>query len=184
MTPIEATRSGHPVLSARPGRPSTAPQGAGGLSPLRSGRSRSGPGDRATQPMSVTRMAGVRHAARYSAQPQGPPTRKAERLFGRAEILRSWHWARDARSTASAACRKAGNRPYAARGHGFHDRAHADQGRRTVRTEQDGWTVVTVGGKLSAQFEHTVAVTHDGVRVLTLRPDEARPAAAMRAVGA
>ena len=26
--------------------------------------------------------------------------------------------------------------------------------------------------ELLAQFEHTVAVTHDGVRVLTLRPDE------------
>lgn len=50
-----------------------------------------------------------------------------------------------------------------------------NQGRRTVRTEDDGWTVVTVDGKLSAQFEHTVAVTRDGVRVLTLRPDEARP---------
>lgn len=48
-----------------------------------------------------------------------------------------------------------------------------NQGRRTVRTEADGWTVVTVDGKLSAQFEHTVAVTRDGVRVLTLRPDEA-----------
>jgi methionyl aminopeptidase len=52
-----------------------------------------------------------------------------------------------------------------------------NQGGRTVRTEADGWTVVTADGKLSAQFEHTVAVTHDGVRVLTLRPDEARPAA-------
>jgi methionyl aminopeptidase len=48
-----------------------------------------------------------------------------------------------------------------------------NQGRRTVRTEEDGWTVVTTDGKLSAQFEHTVAVTGDGVRVLTLRPDEA-----------
>lgn len=47
-----------------------------------------------------------------------------------------------------------------------------NQGRRTVRTEDDGWTVVTTDGKLSAQFEHTVAVTHDGVRVLTLRPEE------------
>jgi methionyl aminopeptidase len=47
-----------------------------------------------------------------------------------------------------------------------------NQGRRMVRTEEDGWTVVTVDGKLSAQFEHTVAVTRDGVRVLTLRPDE------------
>ena len=47
-----------------------------------------------------------------------------------------------------------------------------NEGRRAVRTEADGWTVVTVDGKLSAQFEHTVAVTRDGVRVLTLRPDE------------
>jgi methionyl aminopeptidase len=47
-----------------------------------------------------------------------------------------------------------------------------NQGRRAVRTEDDGWTVVTVDGKLSAQFEHTVAVTGRGVRVLTLRPDE------------
>ncbi|WP_454683829.1 type I methionyl aminopeptidase [Ancylobacter moscoviensis] len=52
-----------------------------------------------------------------------------------------------------------------------------NQGRRTVRTDEDGWTVVTTDGKLSAQFEHTVAVTRDGVRVLTLRPEEARPAA-------
>lgn len=36
----------------------------------------------------------------------------------------------------------------------------------------DGWRVVTADGKLSAQFEHTVAVTRDGVRVLTLRPEE------------
>lgn len=49
-----------------------------------------------------------------------------------------------------------------------------NQGRRTIRTEDDGWTVVTDDGKLSAQFEHTVAVTRDGVRVLTLRPDERR----------
>jgi methionyl aminopeptidase len=50
-----------------------------------------------------------------------------------------------------------------------------NQGRRTVRTEEDGWTVVTMDGKLSAQFEHTVAVTRDGVRVLTLRPEETPP---------
>ena len=52
-----------------------------------------------------------------------------------------------------------------------------NQGRRTVRTEDDGWTVVTADGMLSAQFEHTVAVTGDGVRVLTLRPEEKRAAA-------
>jgi len=33
----------------------------------------------------------------------------------------------------------------------------------------DGWTAVTKDGKLSAQFEHTVAVTEDGVEILTLR---------------
>jgi methionyl aminopeptidase len=51
-----------------------------------------------------------------------------------------------------------------------------NQGRRAVRTEADGWTVVTVDGKLSAQFEHTIAVTRDGAHVLTLRPDEIVPA--------
>jgi methionyl aminopeptidase len=48
-----------------------------------------------------------------------------------------------------------------------------NQGRREVHTEEDGWTVVTSDGQLSAQFEHTVAVTNNGVRVLTLRPEEA-----------
>ncbi|KPL68205.1 methionine aminopeptidase [Erythrobacter sp. SG61-1L] len=47
-----------------------------------------------------------------------------------------------------------------------------NQGRRSVRTEDDGWTVVTCDGALSAQFEHTVAVTATGVKVLTLRADE------------
>lgn len=47
-----------------------------------------------------------------------------------------------------------------------------NQGRHAVRTEDDGWTVVTRDGQLSAQFEHTVAVTRNGVRVLTLRPEE------------
>jgi len=47
-----------------------------------------------------------------------------------------------------------------------------NQGRRTIRTKDDGWTVVTQDGKLSAQFEHTVAVTASGADVLTLRPDE------------
>jgi methionyl aminopeptidase len=47
-----------------------------------------------------------------------------------------------------------------------------NQGKESVLTEADGWTVVTRDGMLSAQFEHTVAVTSDGVRVLTLRADE------------
>lgn len=47
-----------------------------------------------------------------------------------------------------------------------------NQGGRNVRTRPDGWTVVTKDGLLSAQFEHTVAVTASGVSVLTLRADE------------
>jgi methionyl aminopeptidase len=47
-----------------------------------------------------------------------------------------------------------------------------NHGRNDVRTEDDGWTVVTCDGQLSAQFEHTVAVTGNGVRILTLRPGE------------
>jgi methionyl aminopeptidase len=40
-------------------------------------------------------------------------------------------------------------------------------GRADVVFLSDGWTVVTADGSLSAQFEHTVAVTADGVEVLT-----------------
>ncbi|MEL6182312.1 MAG: type I methionyl aminopeptidase [Myxococcota bacterium] len=36
------------------------------------------------------------------------------------------------------------------------------------RTLSDGWTVVTRDGSRSAHFEHTVAITKDGPRVLTL----------------
>jgi methionyl aminopeptidase len=33
----------------------------------------------------------------------------------------------------------------------------------------DGWTISTADGSLSAHFEHTVAVTDDGPRILTPR---------------
>lgn len=41
-----------------------------------------------------------------------------------------------------------------------------------VRVLDDKWTVVTADGSLSAHFEHTVAVTGDGPRVLTRRDGE------------
>jgi methionyl aminopeptidase len=37
-----------------------------------------------------------------------------------------------------------------------------------VKVLEDGWTAVTADGKLSAHFEHTVAITPDGPRVLTM----------------
>lgn len=47
-----------------------------------------------------------------------------------------------------------------------------NQGRPAIRQRAGEWPVYTRDGTLSAQFEHTVAVTRKGVRVLTLRPDE------------
>ena len=42
-----------------------------------------------------------------------------------------------------------------------------NEGTYKCRTLNDGWTVVTLDGKLSCQFEHTVAITKDGPKVLT-----------------
>jgi methionyl aminopeptidase len=47
-----------------------------------------------------------------------------------------------------------------------------NQGRAAITAEPGEWPVYTRDGSLSAQFEHTVAVTRNGVRVLTLRPGE------------
>ena len=43
-------------------------------------------------------------------------------------------------------------------------------GKHGVKVLGDGWTAVTRDGSLSAHFEHTVAVTADGPRILTVRP--------------
>lgn len=40
-------------------------------------------------------------------------------------------------------------------------------GRQSVRLLDDGWTVVTADGALSAHVEHTVAITEGGPLVLT-----------------
>ncbi len=42
-------------------------------------------------------------------------------------------------------------------------------GKAATKTLDDGWTVVTADGSLSAHFEHTVAITLDGCEVLTRR---------------
>ena len=43
-----------------------------------------------------------------------------------------------------------------------------NEGTCRTRVLGDKWTVVTLDGKLSAHFEHTVAVTHDGPKILTV----------------
>ena len=45
-------------------------------------------------------------------------------------------------------------------------------GKRDIRILPDNWTVITKDHKLSAQWEHTLAVTRDGCEVLTLRSEE------------
>jgi len=43
-------------------------------------------------------------------------------------------------------------------------------GRFEVKVLDDGWTAVTRDRSLSAQFEHTVGVTADGVEIFTRSP--------------
>jgi methionyl aminopeptidase len=45
-------------------------------------------------------------------------------------------------------------------------------GRPEVKILSDGWTAVTRDRSLSAQFEHSVGVTADGVEIFTLSPLE------------
>ena len=48
-------------------------------------------------------------------------------------------------------------------------------GKRYSKILPDQWTVVTKDRSLSAQWEHTLLVTEDGVEVLTLRDEEDLP---------
>jgi methionyl aminopeptidase len=45
-----------------------------------------------------------------------------------------------------------------------------NEGRPDTKILGDGWTAVTRDRKLSAQFEHTIGVTADGVEIFTLSP--------------
>jgi len=40
-------------------------------------------------------------------------------------------------------------------------------GTEKVKILDDGWTVITLDGRPSAHFEHTIAVTPDGPEILT-----------------
>ena len=45
-------------------------------------------------------------------------------------------------------------------------------GKADTKLKPDRWTVETKDGRLSAQWEHTLAVTATGVEVLTARKEE------------
>jgi methionyl aminopeptidase len=49
-----------------------------------------------------------------------------------------------------------------------------NSGGQDVVLRPDQWTIATADGSLSAHFEHTVAVTEEGPRILTLAPVRAR----------
>jgi methionyl aminopeptidase len=40
-------------------------------------------------------------------------------------------------------------------------------GRYQVKTLADGWTIVTIDGKRSAHYEHTIAITEDEPLILS-----------------
>ena len=41
-------------------------------------------------------------------------------------------------------------------------------GDKEIYTSKDGWTILTVDGKASAHFEHTIAILEDGPRILSM----------------
>ncbi len=47
-----------------------------------------------------------------------------------------------------------------------------NMGTKKVKILRDHWTQVTTDGKLSAHFEHTIAITADGPTLLTVAPQE------------
>lgn len=60
-------------------------------------------------------------------------------------------------------------------GHIFTIEPMINQGTWEERTWKDKWTSTTIDGLLSAQFEHTMMITDDGVEILTARNDESPP---------
>lgn len=62
---------------------------------------------------------------------------------------------------------KAGTGPRLEKGMVFAIEPMFNIGKSDIRTLDDGWTVVTKDGQLSAHFEHTVLITENGAEVLT-----------------
>ena len=60
-------------------------------------------------------------------------------------------------------------------GHIFTIEPMINQGTWKDVTWYDNWTAVTVDGKRSAQFEHTILITETGCEVLTARTPDSPP---------
>ena len=63
-----------------------------------------------------------------------------------------------------------GRGPAARRGDDVRDRADDQRGRPDVYVHDDEWSISTADGSLAAHFEHTVAITDGGPRILTAAP--------------
>ena len=66
------------------------------------------------------------------------------------------------------ALRPARRRDHPRTRHDVHHRADDQPGSLDYEIWDDGWTVVTVDKKWTAQFEHTLVVTENGADILTL----------------
>jgi len=56
-------------------------------------------------------------------------------------------------------------------------------GKRNIKILPDGWTAITKDRSLSAQWEHTLAVTETGFEILTLRKDESIEKDSIKIIG-
>ena len=99
-----------------------------------------------------------------------PPSRRDRggRLLGRPRPRRPRRRPLLPRGSPDPELRHPGTRAGARRGHDARDRADDHRRRRGHRTcDDDQWSISTADGSLSAHFEHTVAVTEEGPRILT-----------------
>jgi methionyl aminopeptidase len=53
-------------------------------------------------------------------------------------------------------------------------------GSPATRVRSDQWTVASANGKPTGHFEHTIAITEDGPRILTLLADGTAPVGLLR----
>ena len=42
-----------------------------------------------------------------------------------------------------------------------------NMGKKEITTDSDGWTIRTKDGQVSAHFEHTIAITSNGPKILS-----------------
>ena len=109
----------------------------------------------------------VRPGARVGYRPRGAEARRAVWVFGRQGIRRARHRVGAARGAADSNYGEPGRGPRLAEGMVLAIEPMVNAGAAGVKVLQDGWTAVTEDRSLSAHFEHTVAVTSDGVEVLS-----------------